>query len=471
MAYLLNLVYLTALVAALPWLAYARLRYGKYREGWSEKFWGRVPRRDSRGPCVWFHAVSVGEVNLLAPLIERWERQHPAWDCVISTTTQTGYALAVKRYAPRRVFYCPLDFTWAVRRALRRVRPDVLVLTELELWPNLIELARERGIQVAVVNGRLSERSLRGYQRIGWLARRTLSKLNLIAAQDETYAERFRSLGALPECIHVTGSVKFDGAQTDRGNSNTRRLAALAKIAPDDIVFVAGSTQAPEESLALAAFLNLAELHPRLKLIIVPRHPERFKEVAETIDRALAGRPMTWRRRSELNEPQRTDASASAPGPRVLLVDAVGELGAWWGTASVAYVGGSLGKRGGQNMIEPAAYGVPTSFGPNTANFRDVVQLLLARDAAVVVHSGEELQRFVERCLHEPAWAAELGARAQTLVREQLGASDRTIALLEKLARPQEVSNRRTDAVEGRISLPASHAGSPLSKRNNRLSA
>jgi len=445
MAYLLNIVYLAALVAASPWIVYARLRHGKYREGWPEKFWGRIARRDSRGPCIWFHAVSVGEVNLLAPLIERWERLHPAWDCVISTTTQTGYALAVKRYAPRRVFYCPLDFTWAVKRVLRRIRPDVLVLTELELWPNLIELARERGIQVAVVNGRLSERSLRGYQRIGWLVRRVLGKLNLVAAQDESYAERFRKLGARPECVHVTGSVKFDGAQTDRNNPNTRRLAALAGIEPGDVVFVAGSTQSPEESLALSAFLNLAEKHPQLKLVVVPRHPERFKEVAQTIGQEMTRRRMTWRRRSELDT-QPGAESASATAPRVLLVDAVGELGAWWGTAQVAFVGGSLGKRGGQNMIEPAAYGVPTSFGPNTSNFRDVVQLLLARDAAVVVKNGEELQSFVERCLTDPTWSTELGTRAQSLVQEQLGASDRTVTLLQGLLRPTETRALRRDS-------------------------
>jgi 3-deoxy-D-manno-octulosonic-acid transferase len=440
MAYLLNVIYLVALVVAAPGMIYARFRHGKYREGWSEKLWGHLARRDSRGPCIWFHAVSVGEVNLLAPLLERWERLHPEWECVISTTTQTGYALATKRYSPRQVFYCPLDFTWSVRRVLRRIRPDVLVLTELELWPNLIELSRERGVKVAVINGRLSERSFRGYSRIGWLVRRVLAQVNLIAVQDETYAERFRKLGTPADRVHVTGSVKFDGAQSDRNNSATRSLAAIAGIRPDDIVFVAGSTQAPEESLALEAFLQLAEAYPRLKLILVPRHPERFKEVAQAIDQEMTRRRLPWKLRSELPA-----ANSAGSESRVLLVDAVGELSAWWGMAHIAFVGGSLGKRGGQNMIEPAAYGVPTSFGPNTANFRDVVQLLLDRDAAVVVQNGTALEKFVERCLQNPGWAKELGLRARELVQQQLGASDRTVALLDRLTRSPEMHGRRTD--------------------------
>jgi 3-deoxy-D-manno-octulosonic-acid transferase len=442
MAYLLNLVYLTALLAALPWLLYARLRYGKYREGWPEKLWGRVARRDSRGPCIWFHAVSVGEVNLLAPLLERWEKLHPEWECVISTTTQTGYALAVKRYAPRRVFYCPFDFTWSVKRVLRRIRPDVLALAELELWPNLVELAHERGIKIAVVNGRLSERSSRGYARVGWLVRRALEKIDLVAVQDQAYAERFLRLGARPNCLQVTGSVKFDGAQTERNNPQTRRLAALAGFEDQDFVFIAGSTQAPEESLALSTFLSLADAHPRLKLVIVPRHPERFKEVAQLIDQTLTPHRMGWRRRSEISG---SALAGDEPGtaPRVLLVDAVGELGAWWGTADAAFVGGSLGKRGGQNMIEPAAYGTPTCFGPNTSNFRDVVQLLLAHDAAVVVNNGPALLAFVERTLKEPQWGHSLGQRAQALVLEQAGASDRTIDLLEAMLNSHELQIKR----------------------------
>jgi 3-deoxy-D-manno-octulosonic-acid transferase len=193
--YLLNIFYVFLLLIASPWLIWSAIRTGKYREGYAEKLFGLVPRRMSNNKCVWLHAVSVGEVNLLAPLLRLIQRDRPDWECVISTTTKSGMALAKKKYAGRTVFYCPFDFTWAVKAAMRRVRPDVLVLAELELW------------------------------RIRPLVARLLRNIDRIAVQDETYAGRFRALGASPQSVHVTGSMKYDGAQADRNNPATRRLA------------------------------------------------------------------------------------------------------------------------------------------------------------------------------------------------------------------------------------------------------
>jgi 3-deoxy-D-manno-octulosonic-acid transferase len=431
MAQLLNIAYLLVLLAASPWLVWQAIFSGKYREGWRAKFWGLVPERSGNSRCLWLHAVSVGEVNLLVPLIERWERQHPDWEVVISTTTRTGYQLAQKRFAPRTVFYCPLDFTWAVRRAMRAIRPDLLVLTELELWPNLIRAAKNSRAKVAVINGRLSEKSHRRYRLLGGMARRLLAPIDLVAAQNQEYAQRFLSLGISPAALQVTGSIKFDGARSERNNADTRRLAGLAQIAESDIVFLAGSTQDPEEQLALAVFRELSPQFPQLRLILVPRHPERFDAVAEML--ARSGIP--WQRRSELPPvpPKVSTPEADPAHPRVLLVDAVGELGAWWGTAQIAFVGGSLGQRGGQNMIEPSAYGAAVSFGPNTWNFRDVVAHLLSREGAIVVRDGRELTRFVREMLENPERRIELGQRAQQLVLEQQGAADRTIELLDGL--------------------------------------
>ncbi len=194
MAWLLNVVYLLLLVLAGPWLALAALRKGKYREGFAHKLLGLVPRRDSQTRCVWLHAVSLGEVNLIAPLVAELHGRHPDWDIAISTTTLTGYTLARTRYASHAVFYCPLDFSWAVRRAIARVRPDLLVLAELELWPNLVAAARAAGARVAIVNGRLGERSYRGYRRLRPLVRPVLEKLDLIAVQNRQYAGRFIDL-------------------------------------------------------------------------------------------------------------------------------------------------------------------------------------------------------------------------------------------------------------------------------------
>ena len=224
---------------------------------------------------------------------------------------------------------------------------------------------------------------------------------------------------ARPETVHVTGSMKYDGAQTDRDNPTTQRLAALAGFHDDDIVLLAGSTQEPEEAMVLETFRELRRQWPRLRVVLVPRHPDRFEAVAKLLD--ASGIP--WQRRTAL-------PCETASGGRILLVDVVGELGAWWGTAQIAFVGGSMGSRGGQNMIEPAAYGAAVSFGPNTWNFCDIVAAMLDHDAALVVHDSEQFARFVRRCLEQPDYATALGQRAQSFVQSQLGATLRTLGLL-----------------------------------------
>jgi 3-deoxy-D-manno-octulosonic-acid transferase len=424
MPYLLNLVYLLLLLLVSPWLLYRALRHGKYRQGFAARLFGQAPSRSGEQPCLWLHAVSVGEVNLLQPLLAGIEQQHPDWQCVISTTTRTGYELARKKYAPRSVFYAPLDFSWSVKSALRRVRPTLLVLVELELWPNLVRYSHKQGVRVALINGRLSESSARGYRRIRPLVSSMLRRLDLVAVQNEAYADRFRALGVSEQALHVTGSMKFDGAITDRNNTKTIELAALAGFDQEDTVLLAGSTQQEEEEMALATFELLSPRYPQLRLVIVPRHPERFDDVAAMLDHSRHG----WQRRSEL-----TAEKEDKQDCRILLVDVVGELGAWWGTAQIALVGGSFGSRGGQNMIEPAAYGAAVSFGPRTRNFRDVVQLMLAADAARVVQDQQELTAFVEWCLEDPEQARQLGIRAQQLVKQQLGATGRTLQLVAPL--------------------------------------
>jgi 3-deoxy-D-manno-octulosonic-acid transferase len=365
----------------------------------------------------------VGEVQLLAALAAEIGRQAEAagWkvECVISSSTTTGLEVAAKRFGAERAFPCPLDFTWAVDRVLDRVRPDLLVLGELELWPNLLARVRRRGVPIVVANARMSERSAAGYARIRPLVRRMLARVGLVVARSQADADRFAALGA--PAVMVTGSMKFDGVIGDRQGPDVARLRSLAGIAADDVVFLAGSTQAPEERLAAEAFLAERAAHPRLRLVIVPRHVERSAEIGTILD----GLGLAWQARSRIEQ------EGADPAARVLLVDATGELAWWWGTAAIAFVGGSLdGKRGGQNMLEPAAYGAAVSFGPHTRNFKDEVARLLAADAAVVVADGDDLRHFVARCLRDPAWAAGLGARAAGFVAAQRGATATTARLI-----------------------------------------
>ncbi len=444
-SWLLNGVYLTLMLIASPWIFWAAITRGKYREGFAEKLLGHVPQRAGDRPCVWLHAVSVGEVNLLQTTLASLQQSQPDWELVISTTTKTGYDLACRKYGGEHtVFYCPLDFSWAVKNALRRVRPDLLVLAELELWPNLIRAASDHGAKVAIINGRLSDNSFRGYRRFRPLVASLLRHINLIAAQNEETAERFRQLGAPAERVVVTGSLKFDGAITDRENSRTQELRQLAGFAEDDIVFLAGSTQAPEEQYAIEIFQALSVEVPALRLVLVPRHPERFEEVAQLLERSGVG----WGRRSRLGGDglnlarvgrvaaiANDDNSHSAiRNPQsAILVDTVGELGAWWGMASIGFVGGSFGSREGQNMLEPAAYGVATCFGPRTRNFRDIVTQLLAVRGAEVVNDRDELEQFVRQAIDDPASAHQLGQRGRELVLAQQGATARTVELLQPL--------------------------------------
>jgi 3-deoxy-D-manno-octulosonic-acid transferase len=406
-------------------LVFKAWRQGKYRDGWAAKLLGRAPRRIGARPCLWFHAVSVGEVKLLRPMIEELGRRRPDWDVVISTTTPTGLAVARRDYPDLITFYVPLDFSWAVRRAVARVRPSVLALVELELWPNLIGAAKKAGARVAVVTGRLSARSHRGYRKIRWAMGRTLWRLDSVAAQTAEYAERFIDLGVPGDRVRVTGSVKYDGLETDRDNAATVGLRRALGLSASELVFVAGSTMEGEEAAALAAYREARREHPTLRLVVVPRHPERFEAVAAWF--VQQGHRVV--RRSRPGE-----VFGEGAEPPVLLIDTMGELSAVWGLADGAFVGGSLRPgRGGQNMMEPAAFGASVLFGPHTENFREAVEGLLARGGARRVADARELAEALRDDLDDPEAAAARGAAGRAFVLAQHGASARTLAELDRL--------------------------------------
>jgi 3-deoxy-D-manno-octulosonic-acid transferase len=367
------------------------------------------------------HAVSVGEVQVLRPLVELVEQHRPDQPIAISVTTDSGIALARKLFARHHVFRAPLDFTWAVRNTFQKLRPRLIVLCELELWPNWLLHAKRTQCPVVIVNGRLSESSLKGYARVSWLVRPCLQSLSSLGVQSPTYAQRFESLGVERHRISVTGNVKFDGASGDRQASEIRERRNQLRIGPQDCIWVAGSTQSPEERLVLDAFRELHTRHPSLRLILVPRHPERFQEVAQLIHET--GIP--WARRSETH-------SANLDTPwRIFLGDTIGELRWWWGLATLGFVGGSFGTRGGQNMIEPCAYGVATCFGPNTKNFSDIVRLLLDAKACEQLSAPKQLAPWIETMILQPELCTEMGLRATRTCELHRGASQRTWELLE----------------------------------------
>lgn len=431
MAWLLNLAYLTVACLAAPWLLYRRLVLKKRLGDWRQKFLGALPVRRPDRPCLWLHAVSVGEVVQLGPVLEQLRARLPGYEFWITTTTTTGHDVAQKLYPQHRISFFPMDFSWSVRRSLERVQPSAIVLVELELWPNFIAAARQRGIPVLLINGRVSDRSYRSYQWIRPLLRRVLPRLQAIAVQNQTYGSRLLNLGAHAEQITVTGSIKFDRVETARDNPRTLEIGRSFGLQPGDTLLIAGSTQAPEEELALEAYGRLRSEFPQLRLMLVPRHKERFEEVAALVLRS-GGRLL---RRTDVSSSASlsvTQSVTSAPSgePPVLLLDTLGELSATWGLADVAFVGGSLSRRGGQNMIEPAGYGAAVLFGPHTHNFKDVVALLLDAGAAEVIPSADEFIVRIRAVLKEPERARAMGRRAQELVTAQHGATRLTVELI-----------------------------------------
>lgn len=424
---ILDLAYALLLAVVSPVLLYRAVTQGKYRAGFREKLLGNLPELSAEPDRkrYWFHAVSVGEVLLLQTILAEVRRREPDAEIVVTTTTSTGRSVARQKIPDVPVCFFPLDFSWAVRRAIARIRPTKIVLVELELWPNFLMNAARVGVPVMLVNGRLSEKSFRGYSRIRRLIQPLLQNLDHLGVQTERYAGRFIDLGACADDVTVTGSVKFDRIESNRRNAGTSELREKFSLMDDEPVFIAGSTQSPEERIALNAWLAVKEHHPQLRLVIVARHKERFEEVARLVE--SYGLPLL--RRSKLNHAStggRTYSQAIDDRP-VLLLDTLGELSACWGLADFAFVGGSLTKRGGQNMIEPAAFGAAVCFGPDTRNFRDTVDALISRDAARVVRNEADLTATLSGWLGCRKEAEDMGRRAQKFVLSQQGATERTV--------------------------------------------
>ena len=458
MSLLLNLIYLLAMVLLSPWLAWRILYQKKNRAGFGEKFLGLAPLRSGQRPCIWFHAVSVGEVKLLQPVIDKITQKSADIEIVISSTTMTGRKLAAELYANHTTFYSPLDFSWAVKRTLKRIRPSALVLAELELWPNLIQLSAAAKVPVCVINGRLSAKSSRRYLKFSFLVGPMFRKIAWVGAQSQHYATRFVRNGCDQQQVSVTGSVKFDGVQTNRKNADTLRLAAIARQAGIDqkcFTFVAGSTQLEEDLMAVESWQEALKVNHRVRLILVPRHPGRSKSLADI----LRGKGVPVILRSSIDPSSQASTSRHWADrnavPSVLIVDVIGELSAWWGIADSGFVGGSMGSRGGQSMIEPAGFGVPVCFGPNTQNFADTVGQLLDNEAAEEVLNGKQLLAFMMWSFQTKHLSTAMGERAQAVVCRNMGAAQRTadgiLTQLESHASKSKLNSSRTTGGSGRL--------------------
>jgi 3-deoxy-D-manno-octulosonic-acid transferase len=423
-----NLALLAALVAGAPWWLWKMATTHKYREGLLERL-GRVPAfKSTRGrPVIWLHAVSVGEVLAVSRLVGELDRAFPEYQLLISTTTRTGQDLARDRFGAERVFYCPLDLPWAVRAYLKALEPRMVVLAETEFWPNLLCGCFRRGIPVAVVNARISDRSWPRYRRLKDLWRPILSRIARVLAQSETDAERLKAIGCAPERVSVAGNLKFDVRAAKEAEA-TRLLKTAARGLR---IVVAGSTLEGEEAAMLEAWPQMLAADPDLVLVLAPRHPERFAGVAALLERS----GVSWARRSEWpSESQSGAGDALQPilAGQVVLLDTIGELASVYSLAAVAFVGGSVVAAGGHNPLEPAQFGVPIVMGPNYVNFRAITEDLLAHQALRIA-TKEELASTLIALLRDAGAAKAMGARARQVFDQQAGATDRCVAALREL--------------------------------------
>ncbi len=404
-----------------PLLLYKMATTGKYRAGLSQRL-GFVPRRTGDRPCLWVHGVSVGEVASARTLVKAFARRFPDWDVVVSTTTDTGQVTARRLYSDRLVFYYPLDLGGAIRRTFSRIRPDLVCLMELEMWPNFLRLAERRGVPVVLVNGVLSRWSFDLHRRFWVLLRRTYGRLRTLAMQTDAYAERVRELGVPGEKVLVTGNMKYDTIDT-APTEPSAELAHELTLRQDDRVLVAGSTHAGEEATLLDAYTQLRERFSELRLMLVPRHPERFDEVATLVlERGFA-----------LHRRSGKSVAGGGSEPPVILIDTLGELVTMYRFADVVFVGGTLVPVGGHNVMEPAGLEKMPVVGPYTEKTVEAVELLLAEDAAVQVADGEGLVPVLAGLLEHPERLARAGGRAREVVLENQGATERNLELLAEV--------------------------------------
>jgi 3-deoxy-D-manno-octulosonic-acid transferase len=424
---LYDLILLASSVVLVPYYLLRGLRYGKTRRGIRERLGFFAPDRLAplAGKKVfWVHAVSVGETRAAIPLVHALKQAYPECAVLISNVTETGHAVAeTVREADLCIFF-PFDLSFVVRRVLRQIRPTLLIIVETEIWPNFVRCGQAQRIPVALVNGRLSDRSFPRYLRVRFLMAPLLRKFSAFCMQSELDAERMRRLGADPTLVEVTHNLKFDMEAPLPDAAEVARLRTRYRLPATTRVLVAGSTHAGEEEVLVAAYQQLLAAGRDLVLILVPRHPERCRTVVETL--GAAGVPCALR--SEVEE-----RGESLPAGGVLVGDTLGEMLKYYAVADLVFVGGSLVPVGGHNVLEASLVGKPVLFGPHMHNFKEISRLLLEVGGGLQVAGGEELARELARLLDDPEGCAAMGARGRELLAANVGATAHTLRVLRDL--------------------------------------
>lgn len=431
-----------------PHYCWHRFVSGKYGPKVSEKT-GKVPDRFKSSetavigsgnlytdpPCLWLHAVSVGEAVASRDIAKMFMADNPRWDLKVSTTTATGRSIAEKNFGAENVFYYPLDFSGMVSRTFDRVRPSLIVLMELEIWPNFLAEAAKRKVPVVVANARITERSVKRLAYVPWLARRMAGMVEAWYAQTQEYADRLVAIGVPEKRIEVTGSVKYDAVPPELDDLVARHYRRLFGCGEEyhrdggNLLVVTGSTHPGEEVAVLEALRRAApEMIGAIRVVLTPRHPERLDEVEKEASRF--GKVV---RRSMLPEP--TSDGPDWCGADIILVDTMGELSKLYAAADIVFIGGTLVRHGGQNFIEPCGLARPTIVGPNLWNFSEPAELLGKHDCLRIINGPEELAQSLAGMIANPREASAMGERARALLLKQRGAARRMADRINMLAK------------------------------------
>jgi len=420
MHFLYNILLFIAVLFVLPYYAIKMMMTGKYRKSMAPKFGIIRPSifAEMKGsPRIWIHAVSVGEVTAAEPIVASLRTHFPEACIVISTSTETGQDMARRIVTGATSFiYYPLDIPFIVRKVITKVRPDIFVLTETELWPNFIRVCKEQGAKIIMVNGRISQHSYQRYAMTRFFWKDIVNLIDEMGVISEIDAERLKAIGMAPSRVHVMGNAKYDSLAAKASPPVREEMERRLNLTKMDMVFVAGSTHDGEEKIVLHVYRRLLERYPDFKLIIIPRHPERGHAVLSLAKEAGFHDCITM---TEIN------SGRYRTGERIIIIDVIGELFKVYSLASVVFCGGSLVPKGGQNILEPAAWGKVIFYGPSMDDFRDEKELLETAEAGIMVKSGEELLDGILKLMSDPDALARKGEKGRKIVVANMGAAER----------------------------------------------
>ena len=426
MKFCYNLIFLAFFIISAPYYFFRLWKRGNWKQNFLQRF-GKYsltlhPKENDR--IIWFHAVSVGEINLCVRLIEEFKNCCPQFKILASTTTTTGMAELKKKLSDDIIkIYYPIDYKSIIQNAYNFFSPEAIILIEAEIWPNFLWEAQKRKIPTFLLNARLSDRSFSRYMKAGFIFKEIFSSFNAVGVQDENDKKNIISLGALPQNVTIAGNLKFDGTSTTLDKKlDVPALLKKLHISPNDQILVAGSTHSGEEILLAKMALRLKKRFPHFFLIIVPRHFERCKSVIAELK--TAGIRTILRSDLDSNIPSFNET------PDCLLVNTTGELRYFYGVATLTFIGKSLTANGGQNPIEPAALGKPVLFGPNMQNFRSIVRSFLSNNAAIQIQNAEELEQQIVSLLSNPNFCQTLGHNAYNVVIENQGGIKKSVEIL-----------------------------------------